>query len=745
MSFFLRIASALTVAEGLRTHAQVAHNTKTGTGGSINEAYTFDDFVREFGRAYKNGTDEYTDRSALFQVSMSQIHAKNSHGKRSWTAGVNPFMDWTGAERLGRLHGYMPSSSRLAAERRAFVALQTSGKATEAERVYGGADDSFEAETPAVQDQDRDGQCGSCWAFAAVEAVEAQLMKIHSPMLPAGEPRLSVQALLDCVPKESTCDGGCKGSSAENAFDFMQEHGIPLEGDLPYNPRHTGKCPIEPYPLDWVRVTLTGWRALPSNQAQPLMQAIVQDGPATATADAHKWYDYYSGIFDDCPKDAMPNHNVLVRGYGVEDGAKYWLVQNSWGTRWGENGAIRLARQDDEDSWCGVDSEKDGYGCDGDTHMNVTVCGTCGLLYNAVVPQVGYVLVGPGPASSRTDTSSSNHATLEQRQTYESHVKARHAESDVEELAQQLQSEPSPGDGTSGEEAQQLDEAAQRVQAGEQRLAHVLGRAGLARTDDDGSQETFERSRRERELDDEDPMQAVPGDERGKAHMPALSRPHHLARQEALERREEHFEPHAKAESVDVDEEEQALELESAASATSEDDSDVGSEVTSEVEPPLPPMARLPRAAESRSDTIDSRATQSMGVRQANPVRDTVVTVTGVRSRVVPSEDEKPRDVTVVTVTGERSRVVPAEDEKPQDVDVDSVDVLPTQDDEPHDVETGDSARPAPSKVNRAAARSSADADVVNVLSSQKEARALYARVQDRFSPMGSLDGYLRR
>lgn len=403
MSIFLHITALLNVAEGLQTRGQGIALVQNIEGKPVNEVYTFNDFMRAFGREYTAGSAEYTQRAATFDQSLMQINMWNSRANRSWTAGVHPFMDWTAAEREQRLHGYEPTTPR-----RLTPLLQRSSEALSHKQRLGGEHDSFEAETPPVRNQG--GFCGSCWATAAIEAVEAQLIKSKSPL---GRQRLSVQALVDCVSNPKHCGGrgGCRGATPELAFDFMQSTGVPLENNLPYE-QEDGKCPINPFPEDWARVTLAGWRQLPSNQAQPLMRALVEDGPVVVAVDAHGWYHFRSGIFDGCQKDAVPNHSVLAKGYGVASGAdnpkgethsplKYWLIQNSWGTEWGESGFIRLFRHDDEDGWCGTDRRpQEGNACDDERNRAVTVCGSCGILYDGAVPEVGDVTIPRDPGAA---------------------------------------------------------------------------------------------------------------------------------------------------------------------------------------------------------------------------------------------------------------------------------------------------------------------------------------------------------
>jgi len=358
--------------------------------------YSFAQFVNDFDRHYESGTQAYHDRASLFQESLQRILAineKNARDGRSWVAGPHSFMDWTMAERKS-LQGYKPSQSHRLG-RGAMVGLQVGGSALSKMKLNASAIDQDEYIGEGAQHRSQ-GQCGSCWAISAAEAVEAQLKRAgHNE-------QVSAQAFVDCVPNPQHCggSGGCDGATGELAFAFMQQHGIPLESDLPYRKSSSfggdgqalAACKMDrnaaTYPSKR-RVTVDGWESKPSNQAAGLMQALVEQGSAVVAVDANDWFDYFKGVYDGCKKDAELGHAVLAKGYGKdkESGKKFWLIQNSWGSGWGEKGDIRLLRHDKDDDWCGTDrSPQKGLGCD-DGPPEVPVCGMCGVLYDPLVPK----------------------------------------------------------------------------------------------------------------------------------------------------------------------------------------------------------------------------------------------------------------------------------------------------------------------------------------------------------------------
>jgi len=356
-------------------------------------SYTFDHFCQDFGRDYKPGTEQYRTKLALFQASLARIHEVNTRNKmesRSWTSGIHPFMDWSKEERKV-MNGYKPSRNNLhrmtalqtqtTSNLRSKSALKTKARSNMTMKFE--TDFNWDLTGLPIRNQ---GNCGSCWAISSVEAVEAQLLRDGTNV------RVSSQALVDCVPNPKHCGGtgGCEGATGELAYQYMVDHGIPLESEVGYVGQ-TQQCENTnadgPYSSN-KRVMLSGWNQLPSNKLQPLQQALTTEGPAVVSVDANNWFDYTSGVFDGCDKEnPVLGHAVLLVGYGEDSGKGYWRIQNSWGADWGEAGHIRMIKHADEEAQCGTDRKpQEGSGCDGGP-SEITVCGSCGILYEPLIPQ----------------------------------------------------------------------------------------------------------------------------------------------------------------------------------------------------------------------------------------------------------------------------------------------------------------------------------------------------------------------
>jgi len=228
--------------------------------------------------------------------------------------------------------------------------------------------------------------CGSCWAIASATVLEA-----HNEIYRGKHQVFSTQQILDCMPNPRHCggDGGCKGATAELAFDWVLKNGLADASAIPYTGRD-GKCTLGSATGMTGRgdaaFGMTGWETLPKNQYEPLARALAERGPVAVTVAADTWFSYEEGIFNGCGKDVVIDHAVVAMGYGEQGGHKYWVIQNSWGDDWGEKGKIKLQRHDEAAGYCGMNNDpQKGVACQGETKP-VPVCGMCGVLFDSVVP-----------------------------------------------------------------------------------------------------------------------------------------------------------------------------------------------------------------------------------------------------------------------------------------------------------------------------------------------------------------------
>jgi cathepsin L len=306
--------------------------------------------------------------------------------------GVNDFTDRTDAE-LARMRGVAPArlpsvaaADALAAPRKAGAPLPLLSADAPPHLDW-----RMRGVVTAVKNQ---GGCGSCWAFAATEAVESAFA-VASGRLEV----LSPQQVLECTPNPSECggDGGCTGGTPELAFaSLMSAGGLSSEWTYPYTSFHggdVGACRFDATATPPV-ARVDGFVTLPRNSYWPVLSALSVQGPLAVNVDASAWFDYESGIFTGCAKDTPDiDHAVTLVGYGTDagTGAAYWLIRNSWGTRWGEAGYMRLARAGPDNVACASDvTPFDGSDCKNVSNpvQSVTVCGECGILYDVSYPHV---------------------------------------------------------------------------------------------------------------------------------------------------------------------------------------------------------------------------------------------------------------------------------------------------------------------------------------------------------------------
>jgi KDEL-tailed cysteine endopeptidase len=227
---------------------------------------------------------------------------------------------------------------------------------------------------------------GSCWAFSTVAAIEG------ANQIKTGElVSLSEQELVDCDAKAV----GCSGGYMSWAYEFViQNHGLTTESNYPYKGNVSifygllASREIEDFPglCRWIcacaglndecqkpklkqsAVAIAAYRNVTPNSEPELLGAAATQPVSVAIDGGSFMFQLYgSGVFTG-PCTADVNHGVTVVGYGesetegdedgdgaAEPGQKYWIVKNSWGKGWGQDGYVLMQRDaSDASGLCGI-------------------------------------------------------------------------------------------------------------------------------------------------------------------------------------------------------------------------------------------------------------------------------------------------------------------------------------------------------------------------------------------------------
>ncbi|MGI4370228.1 C1 family peptidase, partial [Klebsiella pneumoniae] len=155
---------------------------------------------------------------------------------------------------------------------------------------------------------------------------------------------------VDCGRTQGT--KGCNRGYMEDGFQFIINNGgINTEDNYPYTAQD-GQCNL--YLKNQRYVTIDDYEQLPANNEWVLQNAVAyQPISVGLESEGGKFKLYTSGIFTEYCGTAI-DHGVTIVGYGTERGMDYWIVKNSWGTNWGENGYIRIQRNIGGAGKCGI-------------------------------------------------------------------------------------------------------------------------------------------------------------------------------------------------------------------------------------------------------------------------------------------------------------------------------------------------------------------------------------------------------
>ncbi|KAG8494258.1 hypothetical protein CXB51_011641 [Gossypium anomalum] len=293
----------------------------------------FETWCHQHGKSYSS-EEEKSYRLKVFEDNYAFVTQHNAMANSSYSLALNAFADLTHhefkASRLGlsgaAIQFRRPNlrEPRLVRDIPASLDWREKGAVTQ------------------VKDQ---GSCGACWSFSATGAIEGVNKIVTGSLI-----SLSEQELVDC---DKTYNTGCEGGLMDYAFQFViNNHGIDTEEDYPYQGReHT--CNKEK--LKRHVVTIDDYTDVPMNNEKKLLQAVATQPVSVGICGSERAFQLYSkGIFTG-PCSTSLDHAVLIVGYGSENGVDYWIVKNSWGTRWGMNGYIHMIRNSGKsEGICGI-------------------------------------------------------------------------------------------------------------------------------------------------------------------------------------------------------------------------------------------------------------------------------------------------------------------------------------------------------------------------------------------------------
>ena len=293
--------------------------------------------------------------SRPYRVSQDFVDRINA-AQSSWKATLYPeFANYTVGEMLARSGG---SKGRPSKQRNFDFAGKTNNSSLPVEFDWRDVD-GVNYVSP-VRNQ---GSCGSCYAFASMAMIEARQRVASKNRV---QLVLSTQDVVSCSEYAQGCEGGFPYLIAGK---YGEDFGVVEEQCNPYVGKDTSVCKTK---LSCTRYFTTDYYYVGGFYGactSTLMQEeLVKNGPFAISFEVYKDFLHYkSGVYHHVDVDSesgeddhfgfdpfeITNHVVLVVGYGTDrmSGEDYWIVKNSWGEKWGENGFFRIRRGNDECSF----------------------------------------------------------------------------------------------------------------------------------------------------------------------------------------------------------------------------------------------------------------------------------------------------------------------------------------------------------------------------------------------------------
>lgn len=293
---------------------------------SLGQAETlFQKFLSTYGKKYPT-VSEHMYRLANFKNTLQEINFLN-HVSRHAVFDINEFADLSKREFTTSRTGYKKNKVQqfARADPACAMFLDQNITTSNAPQAFDWRDQN---KVTKVREQ---GKCGSCWAFSVIGNIESQYAILTNILY-----QFSPQQLVDCVYSSEGCDGGDNVGSARALISYG---GVEAESDYPYKV-HNQNCTFDASKIKAKVVACNNFDLKDENK---LKEVLYKTGPLSIVLDAQMLSSYSGGVIDYCPQHEE-NHAVLLVGYGTEKEQDFWILKNSWGENWGEQGFFRLLR-----------------------------------------------------------------------------------------------------------------------------------------------------------------------------------------------------------------------------------------------------------------------------------------------------------------------------------------------------------------------------------------------------------------